>query len=247
MGGDFLGGGSSGTQSGTSSGTSSTTSPYAAPLANIGTLLTNVGSPLTSLAGSQYLEALRTGGVNSFLPFITRALDAVRSQGSESVQNLRQMLARSGLGRTGLGQADLAQAQQQAGQNVASTPMEFIQQTIQNAGGFGANLLGAATGALSNAGSLSRSTMGTSTETGTTGTTRIPGLLDWFQIGAGSPGLAGGISDLASSGTGTGILDWLRSLRGFGSFSDPLNTSAVSDAGTSIFDPLQGKFTGALA
>lgn len=123
-----------------SSGTSSQTSPYAERLARFGTQQEKTAQPILSLLGSQTLEALRTGGVNAFLPWISRAVDAVRQAGSSGVQSLRQQLARGGFGGTEAGQGAVAQAQQQAGETAAATPTDLVMQLISGAGPFATGL-----------------------------------------------------------------------------------------------------------
>lgn len=218
MGGGFFGGQSSQQQQ----QTSSTTSPYAAPLAGLSQQLAGVGIPLASLAGSQMMEALRTGGVNAFLPFITRAMDAVRQGGTQTIQQLRQALARSGFGRTGMAAADISQANQAVNQQVASTPSSMLQDWITQAGPFGAQLAGGGLSGLSSAGGLTRT--GTGTSSGTS--TYTPGLLDWMSIGAGSPGLAQGIASSVSAPLGT-FWNWFSGSGGNSAFSDPLAGSQV--------------------
>src|SRR5215472_1732938 len=115
-------------------------SPYAAPLAASGMTDIGAGQQLTQTSAAQMLEALRTGGVNAFIPWIQRAVDSVRQGGSQGVQSLRQQLATGGFGSTLAGQAQLAQAQQQTAQQVASTPSDLIQSWITQAPGYGAQL-----------------------------------------------------------------------------------------------------------
>jgi len=147
-----------GTTGGTSTGTSSTTSPYAGILANIGQGLSGTGTAITKQVGNQMLEALRTGGVNSFIPWITRNLDTVRSSGSQGVQNLRQTLSRAGFGNTAAGQAQIAQANQAANQATANVPSEAAQSLISQAPGFGLNAANAGVGAISAAQPFSATT-----------------------------------------------------------------------------------------
>jgi hypothetical protein len=120
--------------------TSTQTSPYAQALARFGTQQEKTAQPILSLLGSQTLEALRTGGVNAFIPWISRAVDAVRQKGSAGVQGLRQQLARGGFGGTLAGQGAVAQAQQQAGEQAASTPTDLTMQLISGAGPFATGL-----------------------------------------------------------------------------------------------------------
>jgi len=138
-----------GATTGTSTGTSTTSSPYAALLARIGQGLSGTGTAITKTVGQQMLEALRTGGVGSFIPWITRNLDTVRSAASGGVQGLRQQLARAGFGNTAAGQAQIAQAQQAAGEEVAQVPSRAVQSLVSEAPGFGLSAATAGTGAIS--------------------------------------------------------------------------------------------------
>jgi hypothetical protein len=161
-----------------------TASPYAAPLAASGQADITAGIPLVQTSASQMLEALRTGGVNAFIPWISRAVDAVRQAGSTGVQTLRQGLARSGMGNTLGGQAAVAQAEQQAGQQAASTPANLIQNWIQQAPAYGAALTSAGRGGL--AAAMPGAMTVTGKETGrqaTTGTAseQINSLLNALQ------------------------------------------------------------------
>lgn len=231
MGGGFFGGSSSQQQQ----QTSSTSSPYAAPLAGYSQQLAGVGIPLATTAASQMMEALRTGGVNAFLPFITRAMDAVRQQGTQTIQNLRQALARSGFARTGMATSQLAEANQAVNQQVAMTPTDLIQSLITQAGPFGAQLTGAGLSGLSTAGGLTRTGTGTSTSTGT----YDPGLLQWMTLGLGNPDMGGGIANSLSAPLGT-FWNWFSGGGNNASFSDPLVGSniAAGSGPTWYSDPL---------
>lgn len=147
-----------------STGTTSTTSPYAQALERFGVQQEKTAQPILSLLGSQTLEALRTGGVNAFLPWIQRAVDAVRQAGSSGVQALRQNLARGGFGNTLAGQGAVAQAQQQAGETAAATPTDLAMQLITGAPSF-------ATGLASGGGGQIAAAMPGATTTTATGTT----------------------------------------------------------------------------
>lgn len=236
MGGGFFGGSSSSNQQ----QTSSTSSPYAAPLAGYSQQLAGVGIPLATTAASQMMEALRTGGVNAFLPFITRAMDAVRQQGTQTIQNLRQALARSGFARTGMATSELAQANQAVNQQAALTPTDLIQQLITQAGPFGAQLTGAGLSGLSTAGGLTRTGTGTSTSTGT----YDPGLLQWMTLGLGNPDMGGGIANSLSAPLGT-FWNWF-SGSGAPAAADT-GAAAASNFASSGYDPFlwSGSPTGA--
>lgn len=156
--------------------TNQTTSPYAPALAKFGVQQMKTAEPINAQLGSQFLEALRTGGVNSFIPWITRALDSVRSAGSTGVEQLRQNLARSGFGGSSEGQAMLAQGEQQANQQTAMTPAQMIMQFITGAPAFASNTANSGANALSGAMS------------GNTTTTATPSFWDLFLRGAESGG-----------------------------------------------------------
>jgi hypothetical protein len=146
--------------------TSTTSSPYADRLARFGTQQEKTAQPILSLLGSQTLEAMRTGGVNAFIPWITRAVDAVRQAGSSGVQALRQTLARGGFGGTLAGQGAVAQAQQQAGETAAATPTDLAMQLISGAGPFATGL------ASGGGGQIAAAMPGATTTTGTTSGTQ---------------------------------------------------------------------------
>lgn len=158
---------------GTSSGSSSVSSPYASTLGSMGKQEFKIAQPLLQTLGSQFLEALRTGGVNSFLPWITRALDASRQSASQGIQSLRQNLARTGLGGSSFGQSEIDQAQMQAGESANQTPAQMVMQFIQGAPGFAQGLASDATGNIAAAGNLDQ----------TTNTTSTPSFWDTFMQG----------------------------------------------------------------
>jgi hypothetical protein len=148
---------------GTSSGTSSTSSPWSAALGNIGQSAWGMAKPLLNNLGSDFLEALRTGGVNSFLPWITRALDASRASSSGGIQDLRQNLARTGQGGSSFGQEQIQTAETQSGEQANMIPSSMIMDFIKQAPGFATGLANTAVGAESAAGNLNQTTTTTST------------------------------------------------------------------------------------
>ena len=245
MGSGFFGGSSSGNsttnqafnQQSKDTSSSSTSSPYAGPLANLATILQGIGSPIAGQLGSQYLEALRTGGVGSFLPFITRAMDAVRQGGSQSIQQLRQMLARSGFANSAMTPGTLAQANQQVNQQAAMTPSEMLQSWISGAGPFATNLISQALGGLQAAGSLTRNIQGqttgqvSGTSTGTTSGTSSydPGLLQWLSLGMGNP------IGLGSSSLGSTVSQPLGSMWDW--FSGAMPGASDFTSGTDLLSP----------
>ena len=175
---------------GTSTGTSSTTSPWAGPLGSFGTFETKLARPLLNTLGSQFLEALRTGGVNSFIPWITRAVDASRSAASTSNEELQQRLARSGFDRTSAGAAIAGNQAFAGNQNVAATPEEMIMNFIQGAPSFATSLASGGTSALSAAGGLQN----------TRRTSQTPSFWDQFNQGVQSGGvLAAGFNPPTSN------------------------------------------------
>lgn len=147
--------------------TTTQTSPYASALARFGIGQEKTAQPIMSLLGSQTLEALRTGGVNAFIPWISRAVDAVKQAGASGVQGLRQQLARGGFGGTLAGQGALAQAQQQAGETAASTPSNLAMQLISGAGPFATGLATGGGGQIAAAMPFAATGTTTGTTTGT--------------------------------------------------------------------------------
>src|SRR5713101_44804 len=139
---------------GGSSQTTQNNSPWAGPLGNMGKSAWKIAQPLMSTLGSQFLEALKTGGVNSFIPWINRAVDASRMSASKGIEGLRQNLARSGQGNSAFGEAQLSEANMQAGNQVANTPEEMIMSFIQGAPGFALGTGKLAEGAMGVAGGL---------------------------------------------------------------------------------------------
>ncbi len=129
-------------------------SPWAGPLGNMGKSAWKIAQPLMSTLGSQFLEALKTGGVNSFIPWINRAVDASRMSASQGIEGLRQNLARSGQGNSAFGEAELSEANMQAGNQVANTPEEMIMQFISGAPSFALGTGKLAAGAMEGAGGL---------------------------------------------------------------------------------------------
>lgn len=167
---------------GTSTGTSSVSSPYATPLGNMGKSLWATAQPLIKTIGADFLEALRTGGVNSFLPWITRALDASRRSSSMGIQDMRQNLARTGLGGSSFGEQELDTAQTAAGDEANQIPANMIMQMIQGAPGFATNLSRGATANYEAAGGLDQ----------TRQTTYTPSFWEQFMQGFGGGGFGAG-------------------------------------------------------
>src|SRR5713101_3586198 len=150
-----------------------TNSPWAGPLGNMGKSAWKIAQPLMSTLGSQFLEALKTGGVNSFIPWINRAVDASRMSASKGIEGLRQNLARSGQGNSAFGEAELSEANMQAGNEIANTPEEMIMSFIQGAPGFALGTGKLAEGAMAGAGGLQN----------TQNTQTTPGFWDLFMQG----------------------------------------------------------------
>lgn len=86
-----MGGGGSGKTS-----TSTQSSPYATLLANWSDRLMKTWMPVQNQLASQTGEALKTGGVNAQIPIISRAVDAARQGATQTEEQTRQSLARSG-------------------------------------------------------------------------------------------------------------------------------------------------------
>lgn len=147
----------------TSTGSSSTSSPYAGPLGQMGKTEFGIAKPLMSTLGSQFLEALKTGGVNSFLPWITRALDASRQSSSQGLEGARQKLAQTGLGGSSFGQQELSAAKTDAGNQANQIPANMIMQFLQGAPQFALGLGSQASGNYAAAGGLDNTTQTTST------------------------------------------------------------------------------------
>jgi len=165
---------------GGSSSTTQNNSPWAGPLGNMGKSAWKIAQPLMSTLGSQFLEALKTGGVNSFIPWINRAVDASRMSASQGIEGLRQNLARSGQGNSAFGEAELSEANMQAGNQVANTPEEMIMSFIKGAPGFALGTGKLAEGAMGMAGGLQN----------TQSTQSQPGFWDLFMQGMQSGGQA---------------------------------------------------------
>jgi hypothetical protein len=176
---------SSGTESGSS--TSTTSSPYASILANFGKGEEKMAQPLLSMLSSQMLEGLRTGGVNAFIPWIQRAVDAVRQSGSQGVQSFRSQLGMSGFGNSLAGQGAIASAEQQANEQAGSTPSNLVMQMLQGAPSFATNLAGLGSNQLANAMQGNRTTTGSFS--GNTSST--PSFWDTFSQGLGIAGNIG--------------------------------------------------------
>lgn len=166
---------------GGSSSTQSTSSPWASSLGAIGNQQWRIAKPLLQQMGSQFLEALRTGGINSFIPWISRAMDTVRRSSSQGIENLRQNEARTGQAGSTFGQQAITSAQTQAGEEANNTPEQMIMQWIQQAPGFAGNLAARATGSLSSAASFDNTVKQTSQ----------PGFWDLFSQGLQSGGMIG--------------------------------------------------------
>ena len=143
------------------SSTSSTSSPFSQPLADIGWHEWKSAQPLLDTIGSQFLEALRTGGVNSFIPWMTRALDSSRMSASQGIEGVRQNLARTGLAGSSFGESELNQANIAAGEQANMTPAQMIMQFIQGAPGFAQGEANSGIGALSSAASTDYTTTST--------------------------------------------------------------------------------------
>src|SRR5216684_7633427 len=172
---------------GGSTSTTSTNSPWAGVLGNMGKSAWKIAQPLMSTLGSQFLEALKTGGVNSFIPWINRAVDASRMSASKGIEGLRQSLARTGQGNSAFGEAQLSEANMQAGNQVANTPEEMIMSFIQGAPQFALGTGKLAEGAMGMAGGLQN----------TSTTTSQPGFWDLFMQGMKSGGEVGAAFALA--------------------------------------------------
>lgn len=183
---------------GASSQTTSNNSPWAGPLAAMGKQAWGVAQPLLSTLGSQFLEALKTGGVNSFLPWINRAVDASRMASSKGIEGLRQNLARTG--QTGsFGQQALSEAEMSAGDATANIPSQLIQSFISGAPGFALGAGGLGVKSTAAAGNLQN----------TSTTTSQPSFWDQFFQGlssGGEFGMGGGFSGLSSAFGGLGSL-----------------------------------------
>jgi hypothetical protein len=143
---------------GTSTGSSSSNSPYAAPLGAMGQDQWSIAKPMMQQLGSQFLEAMRTGGVNSFLPWITRALDASRSSASQGLQDTRQNLARTGEGASSFGQQELDTAKTSAGDQANQIPSQMIMDFLKGAPSFAMGTSKLASGNLAAAGSMDSTT-----------------------------------------------------------------------------------------
>lgn len=97
-----------------------TSSPYAGALWATGNKWQKTAFPLFSQMTSNAEQAIQTGGVNSNIPSINRAVDASRQAATQSQNSTRQSLARLGLENTPFAQTILAQNQQTSGQQIAS-------------------------------------------------------------------------------------------------------------------------------
>ncbi len=179
----------------TSGTTTKSSSPFAAPLAGMAGSEWKIAKPLLQQIGSQYSEALRTGGVDSFIPWISRALDASRSAGSTSLDQLRQKLATMGMGGSSEAAALEGRASMSNAGNLATTPEEMIMNFISGAPGFALNTAGQAQRGWGMAGSFDNTTHQTST----------PSLFDQFMQGVqGANSIARFGMDPSSSGASGG-------------------------------------------
>lgn len=137
----------------TSTGSSSTSSPFAPILMGWGSKLFKSALPVLQQYSGQVGEALRTGGVNSNIPLINAQTSAAREGNSQSLTQLRQQLAASGLAGTSFGNALIEQEQMtgnsqvsQIGPNTAASLISSGVPTVAGIAGEGGSLAGTAAG-----------------------------------------------------------------------------------------------------
>lgn len=89
--------------------------------------------PLRQELFDQLLEGLQTGGVGAQIPIIQRATEASATAGSNSIEQLDEQLALSGLAGTPFGQRTRAESQRLSEANTAAVPTNIIQQFLGQA------------------------------------------------------------------------------------------------------------------
>jgi hypothetical protein len=142
---------------------------------------------------SQAMEAMRTGGVGTNIPIVSRALDASTAASGQNMESLRENLARSGYGGSSFATNALTNQAQTAGQQAAAIGPAAAESYIAAAPQIGldtggtsamaqaAGLVTSGTSSGSSSGTSSGSGTGTSTETGQS--TTNPGFWDTFFQG----------------------------------------------------------------
>lgn len=89
--------------------------------------------PLRQELFTQLLEGLQTGGVGAQIPIIQRSVEQSRVAGSNSLRQLDEQLALSGLAGTPFGERSRAETVRLNEQNTASIPTNIVQQFIGQA------------------------------------------------------------------------------------------------------------------
>jgi hypothetical protein len=181
----------------------STSSQYGGALYGAGLQREKTTLPVLQQFASQTMEAMRTGGVGTNIPIVSRALDASTAASGQNMESLRQTLARSGYGGSSFATNALTGQSQAAGQQAAAIGPGIAQSFIGAApqigldtGGLSA--MGQAAG-LTTTGTSSGTTssMGRTQESGvssgTSTTTSNPGFWNTFL-----QGLSGG-ADVAGA------------------------------------------------
>ena len=200
------------------SSTSTTSSPYAQALWAAGNKWNKAAFPLYSQALGQASQAIQTGGVNSQIPSINRAVDASRGASSQAEQQTRQSLARLNLTNTPFAQEILGQNRETSANRIADIGPTMASQIAAGA----PNLI--------SLGQRGLGAMGQAAGLDTT-TQYTPSGLDQFAqmatIGLGTPLLAQGSSAPPSSGGSSPM----SSLPFFSMFGGGAGASGAADAG----------------
>lgn len=110
-------------------------------LSNLAKLFAQETTPLRREMNDQFLEALTTGGVEARIPMINKAVESSRQATSNTLRQLDQQLAMSGLAGTPFGQQMRTGALQTGEQQTAGVPFNIIGQLLQQIPGYvtGAN------------------------------------------------------------------------------------------------------------
>jgi hypothetical protein len=173
--------------SNTGTSTSSTVSPYAADLYKAGLQRVNTTAPVLQQFSNQALEAMRTGGVGTNIPIVSRAIDASTAASGISMEQLRQNLARAGFSGSSFATNALTNEATAAGQSAAAIGPAAAQSYIAQAPTLGLDTGG--TNAVAQAGGLDATTTGATAGTGTsteTGSGTSSGTTGGNSSGAGS-------------------------------------------------------------
>lgn len=112
--------------------------------------LTGETKPIRDILGSQYQEALTTGGVGAQIPLITAMQEQSRMGTSKALRGTEDQLSQQGLARTPWGASTMAGVRQQGEMATSLIPSQVAQGYVGNAPSYAMAPVGAMIGGAGN-------------------------------------------------------------------------------------------------